>query len=71
MGSDRRDLLRECLIEWNLEFDIPYPSLFTSFFNSYQVCLANETDRIEFIRLEELSSPSVMRNPLKEQGFNW
>ena len=70
MGSNRKDLLRECLIKWNLEYDYSIPSYCLSFSVSTQVCTGYKNDRIEFVSLEELTEPSV-RTLYGGDGLEW
>ena len=69
-GSNRMNLLRECLIELNLEFDISFPFYSTSIYLSIQISTKFQNDIIEFMRLEELKEPSI--NSIDgEEGYEW
>ena len=79
MGSNRKDLLRECLIELNLEFDISFPYyyysssisiLFDYSYLSIQICIYYQNESFEFVRLEELKEPSVQSID-GEKGYEW
>ena len=73
-GSNRKNSLRECLIELNLVFDISFPSYSTSIsiyvLISIQICTAFQNDSIEFMRLEELKEPRVKFID-GEEGYEW
>ena len=73
MGSNRKDLLRECLIELNLEFDISFSFYihYFVFFASLQVVTYNQNDSIKFVSLEELKSPTVVRGMGGEKALEW
>ena len=78
-GINRNTLLRECLIELNLVFDTLYffsfflltPfCLFVCMFIYLQVTTGYHGDSVEFVRLEELTSPSVSEIE-GEEGMEW
>ena len=74
-GSNRKDLLRECLIELNLVFDISFPSsssyiTISFWYISIQVCTACWNDSVEFMCLEELKEPRV-REIEGSVGYEW
>ena len=71
-GSNRKDSLRECLREWNLEFDILLIFLLVSIYSFVfnQICTYNQNDSIEFVRLEELKEPRV-REIEGSVGYEW
>ena len=69
-GSNRKDSLRECLIELNLEFDISFPYYSASIYLSIQVCTYFQYDSIEFMRLDELKEPRV-KSMDGEEGYEW
>ena len=74
MGSNRKDLLRECLIELNFVFAVLFYIAFFQvlrfyfflFLTSIQVCTGNQDDSIEFLRLEELKEHDV--SEFEEEG---
>ena len=76
MVDNRKDLLRECLIELNLEFDIifdfflPFIQLLFLFCLSIQICTYCQNDTIVFMRLEELKEPQV-KSIRGEEGYEW
>ena len=75
MGSSRKDLLRECLIEWNLEFAILFPFiphllLVICCAISVQLSMFLQNESIEFVRLEETETPSVTEIE-GEVGMEW
>ena len=77
-GSNRKDSLRECLIELNLEFHICFSflaffltsSISICFLISIQICTAYLNDSVEFVRVEELKEPSV-RYMERGVGMKW
>ena len=75
-GTNRKDSLRECLIELNLEFDASFRfycshiSLLFLLFIYIQICTWCPNDTIEFVRLEYLNEPSVKSIP-GEEGIEW
>ena len=71
-GINRRDSLRECLIELNLEFDILFYFRFLMplVFLSIQVCTWCKNESIEFMSLEELKEPRV-KHVEGERGYEW
>ena len=69
-GSNRKDSLREFLIELNLVFDISFPSYSAFIYSSIQICTKFQNDSIAFMRLEELKEPSV-KSVRGEVGYKW
>ena len=74
-GSNRKVSLRGCLIWLNLEFDISfrfycYSTSISCLFISIQVCTYWQNDCVEFVRLEELNTPTA-RTIEGEKGLEW
>ena len=75
-GSNRRDLLRDCLIELNLAFDFFFYFLlilllFVCLLIFNQICTFSQNESFEFVRLEELISPKVIRGMEGQEGLDW
>ena len=82
MENNRKDSLRECLLELNLVFEVFIYSLHSilylasslspssSFSITLKVCTNAVGDELEFLVLQELREPQV-RSIDGEQGYEW
>ena len=69
--SNRKDLLRECLIEWNLKYIILFLLQSIRLHVSLQICLSYQNDSIDFVRLERLDSPNAVSGMEGEKEIEW
>ena len=80
-GSNRKDSLRECLMEFNLEFEISFSFLliilpFLLFLSMYliltfKVFMFWQNNSVEFLRLERSNLPTVVSGIEGEYGIEW
>ena len=72
----RKYSLRECLIEWNLRYDISFISSFSIYscslyyLISIQICTAWMDASLAFLRLEELKE-AMLHSAEGVEGMSW